>query len=200
MTRPPDDDAPATSRFARRGGFFGLHFETVGSISAIVIGVAALLVSLDQGRVMREEIRASLWPVLQVDGYVDASPEQVAIGLRVENAGVGPAIVQRVSIWHEGELLADLDAVADVMEGARDRSQETLTGRVIAAGATAAPFTFRFPPSAQLDAVDLMNDIANDWRIEVCYCSALGQCWLSDPRVSPPADINRCDAAPASDL
>ena len=34
------------------------HFETVGSIVAILVGLAALYVSWDQGKVMREQVRA----------------------------------------------------------------------------------------------------------------------------------------------
>ena len=66
---------PAEHDLPRRG--WRLRFETVGSISAIVVGVAALFVSWDQARVMRQEIRASLWPALQIDGFADTLADRI---------------------------------------------------------------------------------------------------------------------------
>ena len=46
---------------------FRMRFETVGSIAAIVVGVAALFVSLYQARVMQAQQHAAVWPILTID-------------------------------------------------------------------------------------------------------------------------------------
>jgi len=182
-----------------------LRFETVGSITAIVVGVAALWVSWDQGRVMRQEMRASVWPALQVDGFQDTSRGGLDIGLSLENAGVGPALIERISVYREGELVADLEALRAILGADVDVSFETTTGRILAAGSEVRPFVFHFedPEALAGSGEDVISSAATGrittaYEVEVCYCSTLGDCWVSDTRPDAPIEIERCDFDPAS--
>jgi hypothetical protein len=176
------------------------HFETVGSITAIVVGVAALFVSFDQSRVMREEIRASIWPALQVDGYVSREGDIVAIGLSVQNAGVGPALVERVTIRHDGEPVPDLETLHQLMRPDGDLSFQTLSGRIVAAGSIVRPFELRSAVEEEIDTTDMMRSIQSNWSAEVCYCSTLGQCWVSGVSSAPPEEVGRCEDQSAGDF
>jgi hypothetical protein len=169
------------------------HFETVGSITAIVVGVAALYVSFDQSRVMREELRASIWPALQVDGFVSREDDLMLIGLAVHNAGVGPALVRRVTIRHEGEPVPDLETLRSLMSPGADLSFQTLSGRILAADAMVRPFELRVPDSAAADASETLARLQRDWSAEVCYCSTLNQCWIANVSGQPPREVDRCD-------
>jgi hypothetical protein len=175
------------------------HFETVGSISAIVVGIAALYVSWDQGRVMREEVRASVWPALQVDGFASRAESGLSLGLSVQNAGVGPARVERLTIRHHGELVPDLDGLVSRMPADGDLSLQTLEGRIIAAGDTVRPFVLRYDEPSAEDAVDVMSRLSAQWLVEVCYCSVLGQCWTSGQESAAPTAVADC-AGPRTDL
>ncbi len=70
--------------------------EMLVGISAIVIGVCALGVSLYETHLMREEQRSSVLPILElarsyyVDGRSDSTSEW-RLELYVENVGIGPA-------------------------------------------------------------------------------------------------------------
>ncbi|NBD94869.1 MAG: hypothetical protein GVY11_00110 [Gammaproteobacteria bacterium] len=172
------------------------HFETVGSITAIVVGVAALLVSFDQSRVMREEIRASIWPALQVDGFASLEDETLTIGMNVQNAGVGPALVRRVAISHDGTAVEDLEALQALMPPDPDVSRATLTGRVLAAGASVRPFELRYPAEASDDAIEVLNSLLSKWSAEVCYCSTLNQCWIADDEPGSPKLVDSCGDQP----
>jgi hypothetical protein len=173
------------------------HFETVGSIVAIVVGVAALFVSFDQSRVMREEIRASIWPALQVDGFVSREEDLMLIGLAVQNAGVGPALVERVTIRHQGEPVPDLETLRSLMSPGADLSFQTLGGRIVAAGATVMPFELRVPGSGDADVGETMARLQREWTAEVCYCSTLDQCWVADVSSEPPREVPGCDDQPS---
>ena len=176
------------------------HFETVGSISAIIVGVAALFVSWDQSRLMREEVRASVWPALQVDGFASTDHEVFTVGVRIQNAGVGPALIERISVLHDGTLVEDFETLERLMPKTMDRSRQTVAGRIIAAGAIVEPFSFRWADESASDAVDMMEDLTRQWSIEVCYCSTLGDCWTTNADREAPSEVNSCDAVPASDL
>lgn len=177
------------------------HFETVGSITAIVVGVAALYVSWDQGRVMRQEVRASVWPAVQTEGYVDRSSGDLVIGLMLRNAGVGPARIERLTLRSGDEVVDDMgDLLQRLPEGA-DRSVQSSTGRIMAAGEILNPFELRYPADSALsevDAVDLMRSLSEDWAMEVCYCSVLDQCWVSGDDQVGQREVERCDDVPAS--
>ncbi len=191
-----------------------LRFETVGSIMAIVVGVAALWVSWDQGRVMRQEMRASVWPALQVDGFTDTSRGGLDVGMTVENAGVGPALIERITLRRQGELVADLDAikamVADGLEGVEANelnvSFQSATGRILAAGARIRPFEFHFDSAGDFPLRDEFTLTAGSgrlttaWSVEVCYCSSLGDCWVTGTEINSPTQAARCDLEPASAL
>jgi hypothetical protein len=175
------------------------HFETVGSIVAIVVGVAALYVSWDQGRVMREEVRASVWPALQIDGFASRTLDGMSLGLRIQNAGVGPARVERITIRNRGELVPDLESMLEQMPADGDLSLLTVEGRIVAAGDVVQPFTLLYREALALDAVDVMGALSAQWSVEVCYCSVLDQCWTSGQDRVAPAQVADC-RGPRTDL
>jgi hypothetical protein len=171
------------------------HFETVGSVMAIVVGLAALYMSWDQGRVMREEIAASVWPALQLDGFVTRDGEHLLLGMRIQNAGVGPALVQGMTLHHEGMPLADLAAVAAAMPaGAEERAVQLVSGRILAAGDSVDPFVFELPGNKDADAIELMNALGERWEATVCYCSSLGDCWQAGLAGAMPMPVEHCPA------
>lgn len=175
------------------------HFETVGSITAIVVGVAALYVSWDQGRVMREEVRASVWPALQVDGFASRIDAGMSLGLRVQNAGVGPARVERITIRYRDELVPDLASMLSLMPEDGDLSLQTLEGRIIAAGDRVEPFALVYEQGLSGDAVEVMAELSAGWTVEVCYCSVLEQCWVSGQNRASLTPVADC-AGPRTDL
>lgn len=177
------------------------HFETIGSITAIVVGIAALYVSWDQGRVMREEVRASVWPAVQTEGYVDRRSGQMAIGLKLRNAGVGPARIERITVRNAGEVVEGIDALVERMPPGAERAIQYSTGRIMAVGEELLPFELRYSEASaltQVDAVDLMESLSQEWSIEVCYCSVLDQCWLGGDREPGQREVERCDDVAAS--
>ncbi len=182
-----------------------LRFETIGSITAIVVGVVALWVSWDQAQVMRQDIRASVWPALQVQGFVDTQ-EGLSIGLRVENAGVGPALIERITVRQGDDLIADIDDLRARIDESAEMSFDTATGRVLASGSQFRPFVFRADDPAALLGIEGPVDtlrasrLLSGWTAELCYCSTLGDCWTSDMTTNPPAETDSCDADEASAL
>jgi len=52
----------------------GNKAEMLIAICAVLTSVIALFVAWDQGRVMRAQQHGSVYPVLQVDGFVSSTP------------------------------------------------------------------------------------------------------------------------------
>lgn len=71
-----------------------MDFNTIGSISAIVIGLSALGISIWQGMETRKSFRISVKPKLILEcNYVVYGPNP---GISLCNKGIGPAVIQRI--------------------------------------------------------------------------------------------------------
>jgi hypothetical protein len=172
------------------------NHQPVTAAAAIIVSVIALYVAWDQASVMRSQQHADVWPALQSDNQSLRNGETVEIGFRVKNAGVGPAMVRQVVIRH-----TDSGAAADFAEFSRNfpegfsLSNETLTGRILAAGDTATPVQMRWNTS-ELDAetIDVIWEEIRNWSITTCYCSVLDDCWVATSRgYGQPREVDRCD-------
>ena len=157
-----------------------MRFETVGSISAIVVGLAALVIAWDQGRVMRAQQHGEVYPALQVDAFTSTQTDTFSLGLRVSNNGVGPAFIENSSILLDGEPQA-LDALISILpENLEDRSWMAMEGRSVAPGQTVEAFSVSWNRDAVDDAVlaKLLSQW-DRWDVEICYCSVFDRCWTA---------------------
>lgn len=87
--------------------------DTVVAVSAVVIAVASLGVSLWQARSTRQHNPHSVRPVLQLHlGIHDGARS----GIRLINVGLGPAVVVRTLVRLDGEVIGRWDrASADTI-------------------------------------------------------------------------------------
>ena len=130
-----------------------------------------------------------------MDGFSTQRDDAIVQGLNIQNAGVGPARIDSIAIFYRGALVADLEALSELFPGHTGRSATSVTGRIIGAGDTVEVFAFQAPRSEGDDAVEMMYDLASNYRINVCYCSVLDECWLARTigTVTPkPESVDAC--------
>lgn len=78
----------------------------VVGVSAVLIGVCALFVSLYETRLMRQEQRAAVLPILELGRlhYVSGDDQQRwRLSLHTTNVGIGPARVLEFHVTVDGE-------------------------------------------------------------------------------------------------
>ncbi len=146
------------------------------AIGALAISGLAMLSSLMQVNVQRNQERAMVWP------HVSARPAFSATGYEfvARNKGLGPALVRDVAILVDGRRVEGWIEALDVLVGPghgygwdRIRAND-LQDTVLGAD-----------ESARLFAIDwddrLRAAFPGDDRVQVriCYCSFLGECWTS---------------------
>lgn len=173
----------------------GNKAEMLIAICAVITSVVALFVAWDQGRVMRAQQHGSVYPVLQVDGYVSKTEDRAAIGLRVSNTGVGPALIENVSIWRGTEKLASLIPYRERLPAGKDISWTSMTGRSLAPNALVEPLSISWPRAAITDAE--LYSASSEWgelELEICYCSVFDRCWLARELGKTRAErVKRCE-------
>lgn len=174
--------------------WFKSNHQALTAIGAMVVGLAALYVAWDQARVMRAQQHGSVVPALQVDAFTRTVEDQLTLGLRVANNGVGPAFIRNVTPLQDGEPVDRIDGMFSPMpDGQADRSWVTLTGRVIAPGELVTPISAAWPADAvDADHISALFVEWERWDVEICYCSVFDRCWVATVQDQERRPVGAC--------
>jgi hypothetical protein len=177
--------------------------DLVVAFSAIAISVISLFIAVDNGRTERKLVAASSWPFLvfdkENDGLVPGS--RMAI-LKIGNGGVGPARIQSAVVRLNGRIIRSRWELLSLCCGAAwptDREGEVRAGLINEnhiVGVLAAKDSVSFlalrerPGNASVwDAFSVMRGLT----FQVCYCSVLDDCWLTDLKsTTTPTPVRAC--------
>ena len=175
----PRATVPARSEAPRRRA----TPEILVGIAAILLSCGALVVSVFQTRILREQQGATVWPRLSVgQDHVDDT-----FLYRLNNDGVGPAIVREVHFSVHGRSYDQvsalmyrevLEAMADTSFAAGKFSTTISPGAVLRPGEQVDLFqTLR---SAVL--ADRLSALVTDssYHARILYSDVYGTCWLVD--------------------
>ncbi|MEM6914461.1 MAG: hypothetical protein AAF511_10855 [Pseudomonadota bacterium] len=173
------------------------NVEMTTALSAVVVGVAALIVAVDQSNIARQQadlmertVEASVWPIVQFEFTSDQDIRNAEATLSLRNSGVGPAIVKGIQISKNGSPIETIDAYLerrlDVTQGMRfDLDTARGTGRVLSASESVMLGEARWElvvgqiPSGMRDNIDAYFDELGAIDGAICYCSVLDQCWVN---------------------
>ena len=173
----------------------GNKVEMLVAICALVASAMAVFMAWDQGRVMRAQQHGAVYPVLQVDGYVSRTPETLAMGIRVSNSGVGPALIERVDLLFDNERVDGFEAERRRLPANNDVSWSGLTGRALAPGDETEPVRVLW--SRDQITPGEFNMTAQRWSrfdLSICYCSVFHRCWQTRGLGTSRADrVKRCE-------
>ncbi len=166
--------------------------QTMIGLSAVLLSVCGLFISLYEASLIRQEQRASVWPHVQVG----VSFRSDTVSFHAQNAGVGPARIRAAAAKYKGQTKASwedflqhferdtnleerIDGEPDV-----DRYQDFINGNVL-------------PPNSPMDDIFRLTAVEEDsasrevlqalrQRVEegiiditLCYCSVYEECWAT---------------------
>ncbi len=146
--------------------------NSIVTLSAILVSVCALAVSVYQSKIMRETQRASVWPFVEV--LPSNSPQGAWLG--VTNKGVGPALIKTVHVEVDGKTYQRWGEIFDDLIPADSLNYvwSSITGRVLA-------------PNEEVRAIQMnpqdgrrIGRVMQQLKFEVCYCSVYGECWVTN--------------------
>jgi hypothetical protein len=160
----------------------GIHPEMLVGMSAVVIGVCALAVSLYETSLMREEQRAAVIPLVELgrSHWIDDNEEnrdRWRLSMHAENVGIGPARIGDFRVTVDGQPYPTWRKAIQALLGedvAVAYGYSTINGRTI-------------PPERLITIFDLSNTeltgriMAEYERLEfeACYCSVFDECWTT---------------------
>ncbi|MES2306499.1 MAG: hypothetical protein V4558_13405 [Gemmatimonadota bacterium] len=166
---------------------------TLAEMSAIVIAVASLGITLYEAKATREHDRMSVWPRLAQESSDSAGRYDRTI----TNVGLGPALVKAYEArWDDTVQQSWAPVVKGLLSGQEPKGyffSAVGPGTVLLPGHTVHVLTI---VAGSLSG----NAMAQDHRLtsRICYCSLYGECWLTRTGVAEPAPISECAASDTS--
>ncbi|HEX3764063.1 MAG TPA: hypothetical protein VHW23_35460 [Kofleriaceae bacterium] len=152
-------------------------WDALAAVIASFIGLLALAVSGYTAYVQREQLRAQVWPRLQISSS-NVDPD---VGWHVTNQGTGPARVTAMRVVVDDVAVTRWD---DVWKAAGYPLKES--------GITSWISRAVIPPGKEIVIVrpagldrnparfkSLLPDHRHELHITLCYCSVLDDCWAT---------------------
>jgi len=179
-----------------------INAEMLVGVSAVVIGICALGVSLYETSLMREEQRAAIMPLLELTRSHnlktdESSGEGPRLWLQAENVGIGPARVEDFRVTVDGAPQPTWDAAFRKLIGHESPisyGQSRINGRTI--------------PPDRLVTMMKLNDgelarkiLAEIDRLdfEACFCSIFDECWkTSNSDFGVASHVDSCQRSDSS--
>ena len=183
MPSPDEPDVASAKR--------GVRWDAFAAIIASLVGLLALVVAGYTAYIQRQQVRAQVWPYL-IGGNSGHGTELIWV-----NKGVGPAIVHGVQVTIAGKPQRDWNMVlASVGLASAAYHQSFLNGNVVSPGETIHWMQF----SNSRDYANFMRFARRpEFRIHICYCSTLGDCWRTGFGGTERQSVGKCPAVPETE-
>lgn len=149
--------------------------EWVVAISAVIISLCALGVSIFQTRIMKQQQAHSVWPHLQV-----YNSNLNGLELTLENKGVGPALVNEVEYSFDGKTTHKINELIEMIFAADGTvsPDSTINFRyshienlVLAPNDSHLLLDIKYPEAK------IVNRAFDKIGFRLCYCSIEEECW-----------------------
>lgn len=170
------------------------NWDALAAVIASFVGLLALAVSGYTAYVQREQLRAQVWPRLEID----YSSNDADLSWHVTNKGTGPARVIAVRVM-VGDALVTSWGGAKKVAGYVDEERtigSSITESVLPAGKDVAFFSAREDPRSRAKFEELISGGKHALKVTICYCSVLNDCWVTTESARPPIEPGPRDSCP----
>ena len=178
-----------------------INAEMLVGVSAVIIGICALGISLYETSLMREEQRAAIMPLLELTRSHrlqtdESSGEGPRLSLQAENVGIGPARVEDFRVTVDGIPQPTWDAAFRTLIGHESPisyGQSTINGRTIPPD--------RLVTMMKLNDGQLAEKILAEFDrldFEACFCSIFDECWKTSHSAFGATQVDSCQRSDSS--
>ena len=148
--------------------------EMITALSAMVIGLVAVVIGAYQAKVASDQRAASVWPYIQVGRY---SIQDEKYGFNIINKGVGPAIIKQMDVFVDDKPYPDWTSVFQALLKTKSSVPSIYSSTnksVIAVNETINMIDVNSP-----ELISKIQAKPDNIMIQVCYCSIFEECWLT---------------------
>ncbi len=153
---------------------FRFNVNVLLGLSAVFLSASALIVSIIQTTIFKEQQYATVWPYMQISAFF--SGDSYSYGL--ENKGVGPAIIKDFTYSYQGKNYSSTREVFTALFGAgvKGVGYSAITkDYVFKSGESIAVLTIDMPDSLIQGYISKWEGA--DLQLQVIYSDVYGNCW-----------------------
>lgn len=162
--------------------------ELIVGMSALLISLVTVVVSIYSASIDRDYARASVWPWLQFSRSFDT----LNYSYSLTNNGTGPAIIVWAKVAHKDVYYTTWSK----MLAANNLHKASFTQSHMGSGVLPALKVVEVIKTQDKETIDTFFKTHNDLNVEICYCSIYDECWLIDINNKPESTDN-CGAQPS---
>lgn len=161
------------------------------ALSALLISLFALIVSIIEMRTMQIQQKALVYPHLDGGGHYDKN----GFAFKVKNSGTGLAIVKSVEVFNDRQAFKRWEELIDFYLPEKhsidygNMGTGQINGKVIPPGEEVRMFWVNWNDDSRR-LVDSLYYV----RYRICYCSFLDDCWFISKEESTPVPTRKCEA------
>jgi len=169
-------------------------------LSALAVSMISLAIAIHHGHTMQKMadenarlVQANSWPLLQFTTGNANDKGEPEITLNVENAGVGPAKLISLEIFHGDKRIRTPRDLVQALDPATTRPQLSLGLTMpVVVRAGDSQLLMGLKRQGQETFWDKLNTARFELRFRACYCSVFDECWVSDLATVSPQHIDHC--------
>jgi len=148
-----------------------INTQLIIAISALVIGLFTVFIYIYQANIMAKQHQDSVWPYVNTGHSVNPSE---GYSIRIDNKGIGPAIVKSMSIKLDGKEYSSWKGLMNSI--GLDSIQYSCSGvSVLSPGETQTIFNVQ-----NYDNAKIVWEKLKSIDIIAIYCSIHDECWKLD--------------------
>lgn len=140
----------------------------ITALSAVLIGLSAIAVSVYETSLIRAQQKGSAWPYVEIGYGYDGADFRYGL----YNTGVGPARIGYAVVRVDGVPVSDWRQFFQNLGVNVERYNTSFMTRVVAAAGSVEALRVSDP-----DIARQLFELQPRVSLEVCYCSVYDDCW-----------------------
>jgi hypothetical protein len=160
-----------------------LSAEMITALTAVVIGVGAIGVSLYETTLVRQQLKGSAWPNIE-GGFAH---NENGFRYFLINSGVGPARIRYAEVTVDGEPVGDWQEFFERLGLEVNRYVTSYVAR----GALPPGAVHEILVLDPEQPVDKLYSLQGRVAISLCYCSVHDDCWMKT-MAEDPVPVRTC--------
>ncbi|HEV8332210.1 MAG TPA: hypothetical protein VGQ22_12370 [Steroidobacteraceae bacterium] len=173
-------------------------------LSALAVSMISLAIAIHHGHTMQKMadenarlVQANSWPLLQFATGNANESGQPEITLKIENAGVGPAKLISLEVFHGDKRIHTPRDLIRTLDPATTRPQLSFGVTMpVVLRAGDSQLIVGMKREGQEALWDKLNAARFELRFRACYCSVFDECWVSDLATVSPQHVEHCAVTP----
>lgn len=179
--------------------------DLVLGVSAIVISVISLALAILHGNAMERLVEANSWPFVETNTSSAETDGSLHFRLGMVNKGVGPARIESLTVFYDGEPAEGPRALVDSIAGGPGKPRINLLTSDVLNNVLSAKEAVNFVDvpvaGATAEQQGRLVEASHKMTFLTCYCSVFDECWTIDTReAAPHAHRTRICPAPVGNF